>query len=66
MKLFLLLILLLAFLNAYNQPAKVERKQFPEWEQKHYANKLHYHGIWIAICEEDDCYFFQDGGKCRL
>jgi hypothetical protein len=63
MKLFLLLILMLAFLNAYNQPAKVDYSQS---DMGYYTERLEFHGIWIAECDGDGCWFERDGEKCRL
>jgi hypothetical protein len=63
MKYFLILVLLLAFLDAFNQPAPID---YSQPEMGYYTERLTFHGVWIAECEGQGCEFERDGEKCRL
>jgi hypothetical protein len=66
MKYFLILILLLAFLNAYNQPARIDYSQPPEWEMEYYTRLFtKTHGIEGCVYEEG-CWFKRNGKWCKL
>lgn len=30
------------------------------------VERMKFHGVWGAICEGEDCYFYRDGKRCRL